>query len=196
MSLTTISLFHLVISFTKHICVYVCVLLQASTPTVGVITRVAPSRVKPSLTNPTLANGKTNSITKDRPGTAPISSTKMSTTIQRPVVLLPSPPTPSTTITKPKTQSKSVTSNARHPSFSPTSNLQRQSTSTDGSTSSLSSTNTQGSIPCIRSDTPTSKSTTTIVHSVSNDVITPPTNTKSRIPVRAILTPMVKKPSK
>lgn len=192
-----------VISLTKHICVYVCVLLQASTPTVGVITRVAPSRVKQSLTNPVLSNGKSSSISKDRPGTAPISSTKTSTItplrIQRPVALLPSPPTQSST-TKTKTQSKPVTSNVRCPSFSPTSNLQRQSTSTGGSTSSISSTNTQGSIPCVRSDTPTSNvtvthSTTTIVHSSSNEILTPSTHTKSRIPVRAISTTMIKKPS-
>jgi hypothetical protein len=203
-SFSTISFFHLWF-LPKHICVYVCVLLQASAPITGVISRVVPSRVKPSVINPSSSNGKTHSITKVRPGTAPLLPTKTTTNVQsrtqRPVALLPTPSPQSTTT---KAQSKPITSTVRRSSFSPTIspalNLQRQSTSTGGSTSSLSSTNTQGSLPCTRADTPTStatvtNSTTTIVRSSSNEIITSPTNTKSRIPVRAISTAMVKKPS-
>ncbi len=183
-------------------------LLQASAPVTGVISRVVPSRVKPSIPNPSSSsNGKPiNSNIKVRPGTAPLSATKTTANLQsrtqRPVALLPTHSPQSTTT---KTQSKPITSTVRRSSFSPTvspsSNLQRQSTSTGGSTSSLSSTNTQGSLPCTRADTPTStatlttNSTTTIVHSSSNVILTSPTNTKSRIPVRSIPTAMVKNPS-
>jgi len=185
------------------------VLLQASAPITGVISRVASSRVKQSVTNTSsssLSNGKSNS-SKVRPVTAPLLSTKTTINIQprtqRPVALLPTSPTQSTTT---KTQPKSITCNVRHSSFSPTvspsSNLQRQSTSTGGSTSSLSSTNTQGSLPCTRSDTPTSTATitnssTAILRSSSNEIISSLTNTnintKSRIPVRAIPTSNIKK---
>ncbi len=186
-------------------------LLQASAPTTGVISRVASSRVKQSVTNTSSSNGKTN-LSKVRPVTAPLLSTKITTNVQprtqRPVALLPTLPTQSTTTTK--TQSKPIISTVRRSSFSPTisplSNLQRQSTSTGGSTSSLSSTNTQGSLPCTRSDTPTltttttvMNSTTTILRSSSNEIISSPTNTnintKSRIPVRTIPTTNIKKSS-
>ncbi len=185
-------------------------LLQASAPITGVISRVASSRVKQSVTSTSLSssNGKSN-LSKVRPVTAPLLSTKTTNNIQprtqRPVALLPTSPTQSTTT---KTQPKPITSTVRRSSFSPTIspslNLQRQSTSTGGSTSSLSSTNTQGSLPCTRSDTPTSTTTitnsaTTIVRSSSNDLILSPTNTnintKSRIPVRAIPATNVKKSS-
>jgi hypothetical protein len=130
-------------------------------------------------------------LSKIRPATAP--STKPTLTAQSrtqrivPIVL------PSTTKIRPK---PSLSTNRRS-SFSPTitSNLERQSTSTGGSTSSLSSTNTQGSIPSTRSEIPT----ISILRSVSNDIISSPNslnlNNKSRIPIRTIPIAMVKKSS-
>lgn len=137
--------------------------------------------------------------------TAPITSSKLATTTNnsqlRTQQVLPTvaPAVQSKTRTKPP-----VSSTARRSSIGPTissstSNLQRQSTSTGGSTSSLSSTNTQASIPCTRLDTPTSKQSAPIMRSVSNDLIaSPAANTaavKSRIPVRAIPVSLLKKSS-
>jgi len=168
---------------------------QPSAPVISVAApRLAPSRNKPTTTITSSSNGKVTS-SKIRPTTAPTSkstTTTINNTQSRtqrivPIIL------PSTTKTRPKPP---VSTNRRS-SFGATlpSNLQRQSTSTGGSTSSLSSTNTQASIPCTHSET----GTTSILRSVSNDIISTPNalniNTKSRIPIRKIAIPIVKKSS-
>ena len=107
---------------------------------------------------------------------------------------------PSTTKARPKPV---IATNRRSSFGAPvtplTSNLERQSTSTGGSTSSISSTNTQGSNPPTRSETPTMPSTSSIFRSVSNDVLPSPNSlnlpSKSRIPVRTIPVAMTKKSS-
>jgi hypothetical protein len=162
--------------------------------TTALASRTAPLRSKPpvitSSTTNSLNNGKVTSL-KTRPATAPaIKPNNHPSRTQQLIPILPP--------TMTKTRAKPPVSNSRRSSTGPslsssTSNLQRQSTSTGGSTSSLSSTNTQASIPCVQSDTSTSSSATTtmtLLRSVSNDIIASPistTNTgKSRIPVRAI----------
>jgi hypothetical protein len=136
------------------------------------------------------------SLLKIRPTTAPSTKLTITTTAQPrtqrivPIVL------PSTTKARPKPPLSTNRRSSFGTNISPiTSNLERQSTSTGGSTSSLSSTNTQGSIPCTRSETPT----TSILRSVSNDIISSPNtlnpNSKSRIPIRTIPITMVKKSS-
>ena len=189
-------------------------LLQASAPITGVVSRINSSRVKQSGTSTTSSNGNLDS-SKVRPVTAPSLSTKLTTAnvqsrTQRSIALLPPKPSQSTTTAAAaaalpplaKVRSKPVTSTVRRSSLSstvsPSSNLQRQSTSTGSSTSSLSSTNTQGSLPCTRSDTPTTtNSTTAILRCTSNSSISSPINpnTKSRIPVRAIPPTITKKSS-
>ena len=182
---------------------------------VNSLTRTIPPRAKPPVTTtvapPTVSNVKIPS-SKTRPVTAPTSS-KTNVSQPRTQHVIPIVAVPVT-----KTRAKLPISNTRRSLTGPsstltttsssTSNLQRQSTSTGGSTSSLSSTNTQASIPCIRSDTPTSSNSISLLRSMSNDVIASPvpstssslastTNmtTKSRIPVRAIPIPIGKKSS-
>ncbi len=184
-------------------------LLQASAPITGVASRATSSRGKQSVTSTSslLSSKGRLDPSKFRPVTAP-STTNVQSRTQRPVALLPTQPSQSTTITTAaaaaptKVRSKPVASTVRRSSLtstvSPSSNLQRQSTSTGSSTSSLSSTNTQGSLPCTHSDTPTTtNSTTTILRSTSNGIISSPINpnTKSRIPIRAILPTITKKSS-
>ncbi|CAF0991048.1 unnamed protein product [Adineta ricciae] len=157
----------------------------------------APVRAPPPLprSKPTTVN---TSTAKSRPSTAPISKSATISTIQPrnqrlvPVLL------PPTAKARPK---PTVPTNRRSSIDSTASNLQRQSTSTGGSTSSLSSTNTQASNPSTHMETPTSSSTTTmsILRSVSNDIISSPIssnfNTKSRIPIRKLPMTIVKKSS-
>lgn len=164
--------------------------------------RLAPTR--PKLTPPPAVSSSTMKVvpTKPRPVTAPTTKQPTATSLAQsrsqrlvPIVL------PSTTKTRPKP----TTSTNRRSSFgatitSLTSNLERQSTSTGGSTSSLSSTNTQGSNPPAHSERPTiSSSSSTILRSVSNDVLPSPNSlhppSKSRIPVRTIPVAMTKKSS-
>jgi hypothetical protein len=159
-------------------------------PIANVPPRIVPFRSKQT-------NGKIN-LSKVRPATAPLSKppppppTNNQSRTQRlvPIVLPPST----------RIRPKPPVSTNRRSSFGPTissttSNLERQSTSTGGSTSSLSSTNTQASIPCTRSETPTSS----ILRSVSNDIISTPNsiniNPKSRIPIRTIPIAIIKKSS-
>ncbi|CAF1116363.1 unnamed protein product [Adineta steineri] len=157
--------------------------------------RIAPSRSKQTLVNTSLSNPKINSA-KIRPNTAPISkSATISSTQSRNQRLVPILLPPSTKI-RPKPP---LSINRRSSIDLTASNLQRQSTSTGGSTSSLSSTNTQSSIPCTRLQTPTSSTTISILRSVSNDIISSPTpsnsNPKSRIPVRTMPMTIIKKSS-
>ncbi|UJR08232.1 hypothetical protein I4U23_012505 [Adineta vaga] len=157
-------------------------------PKISASARIPPSRSKPTIVN--------TSASKVRPTTAPVSkSATISTTQSRNQRLVPVllPPTA-------KTRPIPIVSAKRRSSIDPTaSNLQRQSTSTGGSTSSLSSTNTQASIPYTRIETPTSSTTITILRSVSNDIIASPNssnfNSKSRIPIRKIPMTIVKKSS-
>jgi hypothetical protein len=159
--------------------------------------RIAPSRSKPVIADSSSLNGKIT-LSKVRPATAPLLKTTIINTQSRTQRLIPLIPPPIA-----KVRAKPPISSNRRSSVGLISNLQRQSTSTGGSTSSLSSTNTQASIPCIHSETPpstSSSSTTTVIpilRSVSNDIISSPNlsniNSKSRIPIRAIPIAIVKK---
>ncbi|CAF1153386.1 unnamed protein product [Rotaria sordida] len=164
-------------------------------PISNVVPRISSCRNKQTVVNTSSSNVKTN-ISKPRPVTALPSKSTTINTQSRTQRLTPVVQTSTT-----KIRPKPPISTNRRSSFgstisSSTSNLQRQSSSTGGSTSSLSSTNTQASIPCTNSQTPT-PSTITILRSVSNDIISSPNssniNTKSRIPIRTMPINIVKK---